>query len=568
MLKTFLPFLIISIMLSCKVDKGGELVIAKEGKTVIATKAGLASAHPVATKIGYDILKQGGNAIDAAIATQFALAVCYPVAGNIGGGGFMVIRMNDGETATLDYREKAPGAADRDMYLDAEGNVIDRLSLDGHLAVGVPGTVAGMIEAFEKYSKLKDWKALVQPSVDAARNGFPITEKQATRFNNTLERWHRLNTRLNPFTSKEEWKSGDMLLQPSLANTFEAIRDHGFDGFYKGWVADSLVAEMNRGNGIISLEDLASYDAVWREPIKGTYRDYGIISMPPASSGGIALVQLLNILENYDIGPLGFHSEAAIHHVVEAERRVYADRATHLGDSDYWDVPREALLEKSYAVERMQNFNTEKATKSDDIKEGEFGKESEQTTHYSVMDDEGNAVSVTTTLNTGFGSKVLVGGAGFFLNNEMDDFSAKPGVPNFFGLIGNEGNAIHPGKRMLSSMTPTIVTQNGDVKIVVGTPGGSTIITSVLQTIMNIVDFDMTATEAVGACRFHHQWKPDLVFQEKECLDEELIKKLEAMGHTFNERGSIGKVEAILVNEDGTLEVAADPRGDDYSMGY
>ena len=414
----------------------------------------------------------------------------------------------------------------------------------------------------------KDWKALVQPSVDASRNGFPITEMQANRFNRTMERWQKLNTTGNAFTAKSEWKAGDLLVQEDLARTFEAIRDHDNDGFYKGWVADSLVAEMNRSNGIITLEDLASYEAVWRDPIQGTYRDYGIISMPPASSGGIALVQLLNILENYDIGSMGFHSSEAIHHVVEAERRVYADRATHLGDSDFYDVPREALLRKEYALERMANFDPEKSSRSDDIKEGDMPKESEQTTHYSIIDEEGNAVSVTTTLNTGFGSKVVVGGAGFFLNNEMDDFSAKPGVPNFFGLVGNEGNAIQPGKRMLSSMTPTIVTKDGDVKIVVGTPGGSTIITSVMQTIMNILDFDMTAEEAVAACRFHHQWKPDLVFEEPECLDENLKSQLAEMGHTIQARGTIGKVEAILVKDDGTYEIAADPRGDDWSMGY
>jgi len=561
-------FLISLFWIGCKSEPIVKEIISEEGKTVMAQNAGLASAHPVATKIGVDVLKIGGNAIDAAIATQFALAVCYPVAGNIGGGGFMVIRMNDGEVATLDYREKAPGSAHRDMYLDAEGNVIDRLSIDGHLAAGVPGTVDGMVKAFEKYSKLKDWKALIQPSIDAARNGFNISEKQANGFNRTMEKWLDLNTRTNAFTMKSEWKAGDLLKQPELANTLEAIRDQGEDGFYQGWVADSLVAEMNRSNGIITKEDLSSYESVWREPIEGTYRGHSIISMPPPSSGGIALVQLLNILENYDLPSMGFHSPEAIHHVVEAERRIYADRSTHLGDSDYYNVPREALLQKEYAIDRMKNFDSQKATLSSDIKEGNVSKESEQTTHYSVIDEQGNAASITTTLNTGYGSKVVVGGAGFFLNNEMDDFSSKPGFPNVYGLIGNEGNSIEAGKRMLSSMTPAIVTEGGKVKIIVGTPGGSTIITSVLQTIMNIVDFDMTATEATAACRFHHQWTPDIVFEESECLGEELSKFLTEMGHKVQSRGKIGRVETILVNADGSKEIAADPRGDDWSEGY
>ena len=560
--------LVALLLTSCRVTRENSDISTSDGKTVTVNNAGLATAHPVATQIGLDILKQGGNAIDAAIATQFALAVCYPIAGNIGGGGFMVIRMHNGEVATLDYREKGPGSAHKDMYLDKEGNVIDRLSVDGHLAVGVPGSVDGMVKAFEKYSKLKDWAKLVQPSVDAARMGFSITKKQAANFNDAMQNWKSQNTKMNAFTNKETWLAGDVLVQQDLAKTLEAIRDQGEDGFYKGWVADSLVAEMKRGNGIITRDDLVNYNAVWREPIIGTYRDFEIISMPPPSSGGIALVQLFNILENYNLSNMGFQSAEAIHHVVEAERRVYADRATHLGDADFYDVPRKKLLEKEYALERMQNFDRLKASQSADIKEGQIYKEGEQTTHYSILDEMGNAVSVTTTLNTNYGSKVVVGGAGFFLNNEMDDFSSKPGFPNFYGLIGNEGNAIAPGKRMLSSMTPTIVTENGRVKIVVGTPGGSTIITSVLQTIMNILDFDMSATEAIGACRFHHQWTPDVIFEEEGCVSDAEKTRLSEMGHQVEGRESIGKVEAILIGEDGHIEIAADPRGDDWSMGY
>lgn len=569
MLRYFLPLLFF-IVVSCRTAPEISEKITEEGKTAIVENAGLATAHPVATRIGLDILKQGGNAVDAAIATQFALAVCYPVAGNIGGGGFMVVRMANGEIASLDFREKAPGTAHRDMYLDKEGNVIDRLSLDGHLAAGVPGTVDGMVKAFEKYSVLKDWKKLVQPSIDAARNGFAITERQARNFNNAMKQWKRLNTVSNAFTSKDEWAAGDLLVQTDLAGTLEAVRDKGKAGFYQGWVADSIVAEMNRGNGIITHEDLSDYEALWRRPITGTYKNYEIISMPPPSSGGIALLQLLNILKNYDMTSMGFHSKEAIHHVVEAERRVYADRATHLGDPDYYDVPQKQLIEKGYAVHRMKNFDATRASLSADIKEGDFPYESEETTHFSILDEMGNAVSVTTTINVGYGAKVVVGGAGFFLNNEMDDLSAKPGVPNFFGLVGTEANSITPGKRPLSSMTPTIVTEDDQVKIIVGTPGGSTIITSVLQTIMNIVDFNMLATEAVSACRFHHQWTPDIVFYEKDCLGEELRNALVEIGHELGivvNDDYFGKVEAILIN-DGVIEIAADPRADDWAMGY
>ena len=357
----------------------------------------------------------------------------------------------------------------------------------------------------------------------------------------------------------------------------EAIRDHGFDGFYRGWVADSIVTEMNRGDGIITHKDLENYKASWRTPAIGQYKGHQIISMPPPSSGGIALQQLLSSIEPYDIGSYGFQSKEAIHLMVEAERRVYADRATHLGDSDYYDVPIGGLMADVYNTNRMESFDPTAASKSDDIKAGTPApEESEQTTHFSIVDDEGNAVSLTTTINTGYGSKVVVGGAGFFLNNEMDDFSAKPGVPNFFGLVGNEANSIQPGKRMLSSMSPSIVVDpQGKLKIVVGTPGGSTIITSVFQTIVNIIDFDMDASEATQACRFHHQWLPDMTFYEPECFDEELINSLTEMGHVLKSRadvtggsGLIGKIETILVRDDGQLEVAADRRADDTAMGY
>ncbi len=536
-------------------------------KSVTSQSVGIATAHPEATKIGLAILKKGGNAIDAAIATQFALAVCYPVAGNIGGGGFMVYRDKTGFATTLDFREMAPAAAFADMYLDANGDAISELSRAGHLASGVPGSVGGMWEAFQKYSKLKDWKMLIQPSVDLAKKGFRITEAQVSKFNNRKEEFIKYNTSPNQFNSDKIWTVGDKLVQEDLAKTLTAVRDNGRAGFYQGWVADRIVDEMQRGNGIITHQDLKNYKAVWRDPIIGQYKDLKIISMPPPSSGGIFLIQMLDMIEPYGIANHKMHSPEAAHLVVESERRAYADRATHLGDMDYYPVPINELLDQAYIKKRMANFDAQKASISEDIQAGDFA-ESEQTTHFSIVDDEGNAVSLTTTINTGFGCKVVVGGAGFFLNNEMDDFSAKPGVPNFFGLLGAEANKIEPGKRMLSSMTPTIVEKDGKLSLVVGSPGGSTIITSVYQVIVNIFDFKTSATDAVQAPRFHHQWKPDIVMHESACFDETTRKQLMSMGHTLKDRGKIGRVEAIYVKADGSLEVVADKRGDDHAMGY
>ncbi len=538
-------------------------------KTAFGVNGGLASAHPVATQIGLDILKKGGNAIDAAIATQFALAVCYPVAGNIGGGGFMVIRMADGTVDALDFREMGPGLASRDMYLDEEGNVIPGLSISGHLASGVPGAVDGMVKAFNKYSKLKDWASLVQPSVDIAAYGVVLTEREARGLNTNKENFIKYNTVTPRFIKDTEWQTGDILKQPELSRTLESIRDNMSAGFYTGWVADSIVAEMQRGGGIISLEDLKNYQAIWRKPLVADYKGYTIISMPPSSSGGIALQQLLSSIEDFNIAEYGFLSGKAVHLMVEAERRVYADRATHLGDADFYPVPIGQLIADEYNRQRMKTFHPNKATRSTDVAAGEISiKESEQTTHFSIVDGEGNAVSLTTTINTGYGSKVVVGGTGFLLNNEMDDFSSKPGTPNFFGLIGNEANSIAPRKRMLSSMTPTIIAKDNDLLMVVGTPGGSTIITQVFQVIVNVLEFDMTITEALAACRFHHQWLPDQIMVEKDCIDTLVRQSLSEMGHTIVERGTIGRVEAILKLPDGRYEVAADPRGDDAAMAY
>ncbi len=524
------------------------------------------SAHPSSSKVGLDILKKGGNAVDAAVAVQFALAVVYPGAGNLGGGGFMVYRSASGELATLDFREKAPLLASRDMYLDSAGNVITDKSLYGHLAAGVPGSVDGMVKAHEKFGKLS-WKEVVQPALDLARNGFPITDSQVEEFTELQAEIKKYNPGKSYFI-KEKWSKGDFWVQEDLAKTLELIRDKGREGFYAGQVADYIEAEMKGGAGLIRKEDLKMYQSQWREPIVGNYKDYKVITMPPTSSGGIAILQLLNSVEAFPLRRWGHNSDSTVQVMVEAERRVYADRASHLGDPDFHNVPQKYLLNPIYSNYRMRDFNWNKATLSTDIKAGEVPKESEETTHFSIVDREGNAVSVTTTLNGGYGSMVFVKGAGFLLNNEMDDFSVKPGSPNMYGLLGGEANSIVPGKRMLSSMTPTILEKGGELFMVLGTPGGSTIITSVFQTILNVIEFDMGIQAAVSAKKFHHQWYPDVITVEKGAIDSLARQKLEKKGYTFKERGAIGRVDAILKTQWGYYEGGADPRGDDTKMGW
>lgn len=527
------------------------------------------SAHPAATAVGVQILKKGGNAVDATVAVQFALAVVYPNAGNIGGGGFLIYRSAKGQINSMDFREKAPALAKRDMFLDANGNPISEKSKEGHLAAGVPGTVAGMVELHKKYGKLK-WAELVEPAYQLAAKGFKITKQQAIGLNNLQNKFKQYNPLGTVFIKDDgKWKEGDLLVQTELANTMRLIRDKGRAGFYEGEVANYIAEEMKRGGGLISKEDLKNYHAAWRTPIEGNYKGYKVITMPPTSSGGIALVQLLQSVEAYPINKWGFNSDSTIQVMVEAERRVYADRAKHLGDPDFWKVPQKELLTSAYNKSRMANLNWNKATPSSEIQAGDFGrKESEQTTHFSVVDAEGNAVSLTTTINTSYGNYVVVKGAGFFLNNEMDDFSVKPGTPNYFGLVGYEANAVAPNKRMLSSMTPTILEKDGKLAMVVGSPGGSTIITSVFQTIVNVVDFGMNMQEAVNAKKFHHQWLPDRVDIEPNALTPEVQQKLEAKGYTFYKRGSIGRVDAILVTKKGTYQTGADPRGDDTAGGW
>lgn len=526
------------------------------------------TAHPEASKVGVEILKKGGNAIDASVAVQFALAVVYPNAGNIGGGGFLVYRDAKGKTDALDYREKAPLKATEDMYWDKDGNAITDLSLYGQFAAGIPGTVDGMVKAHEKYGQL-NWKELVQPAIDLAQKGFKITKQQASELTNKYDDFVKYNSKINALTAKASWKEGDLLVQKELANTLKLIQQKGRAGFYEGKTADLIVKEMKRGNGIISHEDLKQYQSVWRTPVSGNYKGLKVISMPPPSSGGIALVSLFQSIEDYPIHKWGFQADSTMQVMVEAERRVYADRAEHLGDPDFIKVPQKQLLDKSYNVNRMKDFSFDKATPSSAIKAGEiFGKESMETTHYVIVDKEGNAASVTTTLNNSYGSLVVVEGAGFLLNDEMDDFSVKPGTPNLYGLVGGKANAIEPSKRMLSSMTPSILEKDGKLFMVVGTPGGSTIITSVFQAIINVVDFGMTMQEAVAAPRFHHQWLPDQIDYEPNAISENVRESLKQKGYVLKERKPYGRVDGILVNTDGTYQAGADPRGDDKAIGY
>ncbi len=535
----------------------------------IAANGMVSTAHPAASEIGIKILTAGGNAYDAAIAVQFALAVAYPSAGNIGGGGFLVYRNSDGQTGCLDFREKAPIASHRDMYLDEEGMVIEDLSTRGHLAVGVPGSVDGMFEIHQKLATLP-FEQLIQPAIDLAIEGVVLTEREASRLNYQREAFTQINHSIPHLLNPDGWAEGDTVKHHDLANTLIRIRDHGRNGFYDGLTAELIVEEMARGNGIITLEDLDAYKSVWRDPIEGHYKSFKVIGMPPPSSGGIALLQLLKGVESYPIAEWGFNSTRTVHIMTELERRVYADRATYLGDSDFYQVPVDDLIASTYLQKRFSDIDLNKKTSSQDIKSGNVTTiESIETTHFSIVDREGNAAAITTTLNGGFGSKVMVKGAGFFLNNEMDDFSVKPGVPNMFGLVGGEANAIAPQKRMLSSMTPTILEKEGNLYMVVGTPGGSTIITSVFQTVLNVIEHGMTMQEAVNAKKFHHQWLPDDIMFEPEAFDNVTINELQNMGHVLTSRDGLGRMDAILVLDDNMLEGAADyTRGDNTAMGY
>ncbi len=535
-------------------------------KKVIADNGAVVSAHPLASKVGVEILKQGGNAIDAAIATQFALAVVYPNAGNLGGGGFFVARLANGELLTIDYREKAPAAAHRDMYIDADGTPRTDKSQDGHLSSGVPGTVAGIF-ACVKYAKLPLAK-LIQPAIELAERGFTISESEAKSFNGLQNELKKLNSMIPVFV-KATWKQGDTLIQTDLANTLKRIRDKGAAGFYEGETARLIVEEMKRGGGIISYDDLKNYTAQPRAPHTFTYKGYKIVGMPMPSSGGLLLHQMMKMVEDRNIAAMGFQSLKAVQLMTEVERRAYADRAKYMGDADFYKVPVAELGSDKYLQERMKSYDANKATASTDIQPGIVTtKESDETTHLSVIDKDGNAVSITTTLNNSYGSKTVVGGAGFFLNDEMDDFSIKPGVPNMYGAVGGEANAIMPGKRMLSSMTPTIVLKDNKPFIVVGTPGGTTIPTQIFQTLINIIEFGMSTEDAVYKPKFHHQWLPDEVMTEKG-FPLSVKEAMQKMGYTFSrERSGIGRTEIIKVLPNGKFEAVADNRGDDGAEGW
>ena len=535
---------------------------------LISQKAMVVSAREEASRIGSEIMQQGGNAFDAMVATEMALAVCYPNAGNLGGGGFMVYRTHQGEVGALDYREKAPLRANRDMYLDENKKYLQDKSKTGGLAVGVPGTIAGIFKAHKRFGSLP-MQTILRPVILLAKNGFKITEKQAKQFNDYSAVFKQVNQENSIYTKK--FKAGDVFKNEALANTIQQISDNGRSAFYQDEIAKTLVTFLQKNGGIISLKDLDNYQAIWREPIVFNYKDLRIISMSPPSSGGICMAQILKTTANYPIAQYGHNTTKTIQVLTEAQRRAYADRSHYLGDPDFIDIPVDSLLSDAYLKGRMDSFSFEGATPSKELTHGAISQaESTETTHYSIIDSYGNAIAVTTTLNASFGSKLYNKKLGFFLNNEMDDFSAKPGTPNLFGLIGGDANAIAPQKRMLSSMTPTLVEKDNKLWMTLGTPGGSTIITSVLQTILNVYEFNMSMQQAVNAPRFHHQWLPDIVKVEANSFDDKTIKELENKGYVvdYKNASSIGRVDAILVLSDGSLEGGADKRGDDTAVGF
>ena len=537
-----------------------------ENEGVITEKGMVVSAREEASKIGVEILKKGGNAFDAMMATELALAVSYPSAGNIGGGGFMVFRKSDGTTGALDYRERAPISSTRDMYLDEDGSIIEGLSMIGGLSVGVPGTIAGIFEAHEKHGSLPI-SEIFTPVIELAENGIRVTSNQKDRINENRKYFKLANKSHKKFD--KDFQINEIIKFPELASTLKRIMLNGKDEFYNGETAVKLIDFIQQNGGIITLEDLKIYKPVWREPIIFNYDNLKIISMSPPSSGGICINQIMGMIEPFDLDKFEHNSAEYIKLLVEAERRSFADRSHFLGDPDFVNIPVKNLVNLDYLEKRMQNFSFEMPTNSDDIGYGDITiGESDETTHYSIIDQFGNAIAVTTTLNGTFGSKLYSEELGFFLNNEMDDFSSKPGYPNMYGLIGGEANKIEPKKRMLSSMTPTIVEKENELYMTLGTPGGSTIITSVVQTILNVHEFNMSMQEAVNAARFHHQWKPDSIRIETNFFSNKVMKELKISGYKLNDKGVIGRVDGILIRSDKKLEGGADKRGDDTAIGF
>ncbi len=553
-------------LVACKAPSTGITAFNySSGKTVNVKNGAVVSAHPLASKAGVDVMRKGGNAFDAAIATQFALAVVYPGAGNIGGGGFMVARTQKGELLSLDYRETAPAKAHKDMYLDSAGNIIDNMSTRSPSSSGVPGSVAGIIETL-KYAKLT-LEELIDPAIELAEKGFAITAGEAASLNRLKGDFDRYNTTSTVFQKTVGWKEGDTLIQKDLAGTLKRIRDEGAKGFYEGETAKMIADEMKNNGGLITEADLKSYRAKWRTPHSFDYKGHTIVTMNLPSSGGILLHQMLKMLEKFPVSEYKVLSPSSVQLMIEIERRAYADRAYYPGDADFVKVPAKQITSEEYLQERMKDYVAGVAGNSVNVKPGSVKKESEETTHISIIDKDGNAVAVTTTLNDSYGSKTVVKGAGFLLNNEMDDFSVKPGAPNLYGAIGGEANAIQPGKRMLSSMSPTIVLKDGKPLLVAGTPGGTTIPTSVFQTIVDIVDFNLSTSDAVNYPKFHHQWLPDQVDVEEKFPDS-TRNALQKMGYKIVSRQSIGRTEVIRIKDDGSFEAVADSRGDDAADGF
>jgi gamma-glutamyltranspeptidase/glutathione hydrolase len=561
----------ISRVLICFLVAWSQALWAASPEATYADHGIVASRSEPASQVGADIMRQGGNAVDAAVATAFALAVTYPSAGNIGGGGFAVIRLPDGEVVALDHREKAPAAAHRDMFLDENGDPVPGLSTSSHMASGVPGSVDGLLVMLEKYGTMNR-KEVLAPAIKLARKGFPLDHDLVRQFKRRLPSMEKYPASVAVFTRDDgaHYEVGDIWRQPDLANTLERIAAKGRDGFYKGKTAELIVAEMERGGGIISMQDLADYHSVWREPVKGTYRGYEIYGMPPPSSGGILVQQILNMLEPHDLGALGWGNSETIHLMIEAERRAYADRAEYLGDPDYYEVPAKILTSKDYARQRFATFDKDKATPSEEVGAGTWGNESLETTHFSVYKD-GMMVAFTTTINSGYGNKIVVPGAGFLLNNEMDDFSIKENTPNQFNVIGRAANAIEPGKRMLSSMSPTVVTKDGEPFLITGSPGGSTIITTTLQVILNTIDHEMPIDDAVSLPRFHHQWKPNRIYYDGYAFSPDTLEALKRKGHQSFVKSrfgrGIGDANSILI-KDGVISGSSDPRGAGAAIGY